>query len=240
MEGRLEMKRKFMVITLVGLVAIGVAQVYADDNARISTIAVSGEAKISVDPDMAIVTFGIEYTAKQPKEVQNSVNGVADNVIAAMLQSGIAKSEIRTNLFTVYPVYSSKPSETNKITGYRGTNSLTVTLHDVSQVGLIVDKAVAAGANKVQSVRYMKQAESDLRDEVLGKAVADAVDKAKTIATALGRTLGKVLTVDNAQASMNSPDEAAMFLKAAAAQPDGFSPGTLELSASISILFELD
>ena len=234
------MRRKLFAIAWAAFaILMGISAAYAQAENKVSTISVSGEAAVSVDPDGAAIAFGVEQTSKQAKEVQELVAKAADSLISAMQQSGVSKQDIKTGYFAVYPVYSDKAGQTSKIIGFKGSSTLVVTVRDVSKVGLLVEQGMSAGANKIENVRYTKEAVSDLRAEALGKAVADAVDKAKTIAAALGRSLGKAISVDNVRISSGSPDESFALMKAAAAQPNGFSPGTLDINASVSILFEL-
>ena len=71
------------------------------------------------------------------------------------------------------------------------TNSLTVTLHNVSQTGEVIDIAVANGINQADSIQFMLSDEQaqELRTEALKEAVSRARADADTISAAMGTTI---------------------------------------------------
>ena len=78
-----------------------------------------------------------------------------------------------------------------KIKTYRVTNTLTVTLHDVSKTGEVIDIAVANGINQADSIQFMLSDEQAqvLRTEALKEAVSRARSDADTISAAMGTTI---------------------------------------------------
>ncbi|MDP2790845.1 MAG: SIMPL domain-containing protein [Rectinemataceae bacterium] len=205
-----------------------------------STISVSGQATISVEADMATLSLAIVQQAKTPLAAREAVTSAADKVIVAIQALGIEKKQIRTGNFSIYPIYDERPGKQNLITGYRGETAISVILEDTALVAGTVDAAVNAGANEIRSLTYGKKDEESLRVATLQQAVANAMKKAAAIAETLGRKLGKALTVEEEGSALRAPDTRAYMAKAmVASSQEAFAPGSIEMSASISVVFEM-
>jgi uncharacterized protein YggE len=66
-------------------------------------------------------------------------------------------------------------------------------MRELSRMGEIIDRALAAGANRVDGVRFALSKEDAARAEALRQAVERARRTAEVLATALGVRLGPVL-----------------------------------------------
>jgi uncharacterized protein YggE len=205
------------------------------------TVRVTGEAVKSVDADMAVIRFGIVQQAKTPAAASQAVMAAADKTINSLVALGIEKKLMNTGYFGIYPVYDDRPNKQNDIVGYRADTTLTITVKEVSLVGQAVEASLGAGVTEVRGVNYGKKDEETLKNEVLRLAVANALRKAEVIAGALGRKLGSALTVDEQGYSMNAPETRLYMAKAmGAGAPDAFAPGSIEVRASVSILFSME
>lgn len=231
-------KKLLAAIVMFALVCIAAqAQTPAD----IRTIRVSGEASMTVEADMAVLTLGVVQQGKTPLLVQQAVTASADKIISSLTALGIEKKKISTSNFSIYPVYDDRQGKQNEIIAYRATNSITVSLDDTSLVARSVEAAINAGANEIQGLQYKKRDEESLRLEVLKNAVRNAMDKAGAIAETLGQELGKAVTVEEQAYSMRTPDTRVFLAKAMAAAPaEAFAPGSIEVSASVTAVFEME
>ena len=150
-----------------------------------SVVSTCGTATVKVDPDKFSVTVGVETNGTTAQEAADRNAGAMDKVIAALKALGISEDQISTSNYNVYPVYEYRqPTEPcimiyppppecqpkNEITGYRASNSVTVTLDADGQVdaGEVIDTAIGAGANTVQGAYYFlsqeRQMEVSIRD----------------------------------------------------------------------------
>ena len=77
------------------------------------------------------------------------------------------------------------------------TNTLTVTLHDVSRTGEVIDIGVAEGINQASSIQFFLSDEQSqvLRTEALKEATERASADARTVAGALGVSIQSVKSV---------------------------------------------
>jgi uncharacterized protein YggE len=207
-------------------------------------IRVSGEATAIVDADLAILSLGITQQAKTTLAAREAVTAAADKAIAAVAKLGVDRKDIRTSGFSITPVYDERAGKQNQIVGYRADASITVRLEDTGLVAEAIDAATGAGANEVRDLSYRKKNEDELRIETLKRAVANAAAKASAIAATLGGTLGPAISVEEQGYSMRAPDSRLFLAKAAAASVaasprEAFSPGSIEVSASVVAVFEL-
>ncbi len=217
------------------------SQGQAANDTQQATIRVSGEAVKTVDADMAVIRLGIVQQAKTPTAASQAVMAAADKTINALVALGIEKKLISTGYFGIYPVYDDRPNKQNEIVGYRADTTLTVTVREVSLVGQAVEASLGAGVTEVRGVSYGKKDEEALKNEVLRLAVASAQRKADVIAGALGRRLGSAISVDEQGFSVNAPETRLYMAKAmGAGAPDAFAPGSIEVRASVSILFAME
>ncbi len=166
---------------------------------------VSGEAKSTVEADMAVLSLGIVQQAKTPLAVREAVTVAADKVIASLLSIGVEKKQIRTSNFSIYPQYDERPGKQNLIIGYKGEAIITVSLDDTALVAQAVETSVGSGANEIRSLDYRKKNEDALRVEMLKQAIGNAMDKAEAMVAVLGRRLGKAVTVEEQGYSMRAP-----------------------------------
>ena len=209
--------------------------------APVPAIRVSGQATASVEADIATLNLAIIQQAKTPAGVREALTTAADKVVSAIQALGIEKKLIRTGTFSIYPIYDERPGKQNIVTGYRGETGITVTLEDTALVAGTVDATVNAGANEIRSLNYGKKDEESLRVATLREAVANAMRKAAAIAETLGRKLGKAVSVDEEGYSLRAPDTRAYMAKAmVASSQEAFSPGSIEVSASVSVVFEME
>jgi uncharacterized protein YggE len=107
--------------------------------------------------------------------------------------------EIRTIAYTLRPDYrDGTPDDGPVVTGYVASNIVRVTLEDLGQIGTVIDTATAAGANRVQALRFTLKDEAAARAEALKQAAVQARAEARTLAAALDLDVVRVLSVSEA------------------------------------------
>ena len=136
---------------------------------------------------MAKVTLGVETEGASAVEAQNKNNQVMEQVITALRDLGIPQKNIKTEYFYLYPERRYDPGTSQQeLVGYRANNEVVVTITDTDGLGAVIDAAIMAGANRVNSVEYDIQRSESVRDAALQAAVADATHKAQVLAQAAG------------------------------------------------------
>jgi uncharacterized protein YggE len=161
-----------------------------------SFISVTGEARISVPPDMAQIDAGVTTDARIAREASDANNAAMGKVLLALKGAGIDEKDYQTSRLSLQPQYSSaKSGSPMTVAGYRASNRVTIRLRDVTKVASTVDTLVTAGANEIGDINFMASQASKLLDDARGQAVADARRKAEIYAKAAGVTLGAPLSI---------------------------------------------
>jgi uncharacterized protein len=158
-------------------------------------ITVSGEATVSVAPDLAQVEAGVTSDAKTAREASEANNAAMGKLLMALKAAGIDAKDIQTSRLSLLPQSAPNRSTPNAIVGYRASNQVTVRLRDVTKVASTIDLLVGAGANDIGGINFMVSQASKLLDDAREQAVADARRKADIYAKAAGVTLGAPLSI---------------------------------------------
>jgi len=228
-----------MRICLHALVAVFAASTLFAATARAETdqpssISVTGEAHISVAPDLAQIEAGVTSDAKTARETSDANNAAMGKVLLALKGAGIDEKDCRTSRLSLQPQYSSsKVSGPPTIVGYRASNRVTIRLRDVTKVAGVIDTLVGAGANDIGGINFIVSQASKLLDDAREQAIADARRKAEIYAKAAGVTLGAPLSISEEGAAQ--PLFRARMAAPMAAAPVPIAQGEETLSISVSV-----
>ncbi|BAL73584.1 SIMPL domain-containing protein [Bradyrhizobium cosmicum] len=198
-----------------------------------SAISVSGEATVSVAPDLAQIDAGVANDAKTAKEASDANNAAMGKVLLALKGAGIAEKDYQTSRLSLQPQYGqNKSTGASPVVGFRASNRVTVKIRDVTKVAGIIDTLVGAGANDIGNISFEVTQASKLLDDAREQAVADARRKAEIYAKATGVTLGAPLSVSEGgapvplfKARMATPQMA----------PAAVAPGEETLSVTVNV-----
>jgi uncharacterized protein YggE len=195
-------------------------------------ISVTGEATVSVPPDLAEVEAGVTSDARTAHEASETNNATMSKLLAALKAAGIAEKDIQTSRLSLQPQNAPNRTGSPSITGYRASNRVTVRLRDVSKVASTIDMLVGAGANDIDGINFMVSQASTLLDDARTQAVADARRKAETYAKAAGVTLGAPLSISEGGAP--APMFRAKLAAPMAATPVAQGEETLSVTVNVS------
>jgi uncharacterized protein YggE len=162
-----------------------------------ATISVTGEASVSVAPDLAQIDGGVTSEAKTAREASDANNAAMGKVLLALKGAGIEEKDFQTSRLSLQPQSAPNPSRPGPpaIVGYRASNRVTVRVRDVAKAANVIDTMVGAGANDIGGISFTVSNASKLLDEAREQAVADARRKAEIYAKATGVTLGAPLSI---------------------------------------------
>ena len=214
---------------------------HADDLKR--SISINGEATASAKPDVAYVSIGVESAGKVASDVLTANSKATSDVLSVLKSAGIDPKDLQTSGFTVQPE-GQRPQNSSlsssddgpTITGYSVSNTVNLTLHDLPKLGEILDRAVTAGANRIDGVQFDVSNQSVLLDDARKAALVDARRKAQIYADAAGLKLGKLVELSENTGPVGGGIYRAKM--ATAAVP--IESGSSTLSVTVSARFELD
>lgn len=213
----------------------------------VQTVTAVGSASVSKTPDRVVITLGATATARSSADAQERLNVTMDKVVKAVKLVESPGMEVQTQQISLYAEYErpdgSQHSRELRITGYRATNTVRVTIGDVATAAPIIDAAVAAGANQIQGIAFELKDDSEARKEALTAAARDARAKAGAIAEALGLTVVRVV---DAQTGVGAGSPRPMYRgmamateSLAAATPTQVEPGRVTVTEQVTVTVEV-
>ena len=230
-----------IVISLLAALLLGgiaVAPATAEEDPR-PTVSVVGDGRVLVQPDVALVGFGVESVGPTLDAAQADASTRMQAVVDTLLASGVARDDIRTSRLSVSPVYDQR--DNTLLRGYRVANSVQAKLRDLDRVGQVVDAATAAGANRVEGISFAVDDQTPHKDRARALAMDNARVKADQLAGLAGmRVVGiKSIAESDPTATPVRAVPAAAPAPAQAAPPPPIEPGQQEVRTQVAVTFIL-
>ena len=214
---------------------------HADERPR--SVSTTGQGEVSAQPDMARVTLGVDARRKSLAEARAEVTAAVDRLLALTRELKIDPKYVNATRLQVRPEYAwIEQGQKQVLQGYFVGRQVEVELHDLDQLGPLLERAVTAGANQVGDASLDSTRRKEFERQTMTLAVQDAAANAGTLATAAGARLGPVRTLN--ASSMPSPMpmyRMAAMADAAAAPPaeSTYATGEMKFSATVSAEYDL-
>jgi uncharacterized protein YggE len=181
-------------IYLLGLcVALFLIAGCAKKSNSATKVTVAGEAVAKVEPDSAVVVLSVVTQSAQAVTAQQENARKGDAVSNAVKATAGSNVEIKTSDYKLQPQYDPRDTRLPKIVGYDARNTVTVTMSDLKNVGAVIDAASRAGANSIDGISFVLRQTSPARGQALADATQQAMNKARSIAQALGGHVSRVV-----------------------------------------------
>jgi uncharacterized protein YggE len=162
-------------------------------------------------------------------------------VRAALRRAGIADRDIQTSSINLYPDYRQDAQGNNpQIVGYRASNEVSVRFRDIANSGKILDALVAQGANQINGPMLSIDKPEAALDEARTQALANARARAELYAKALGKRVGRILSISESGANYQPPVIMMRQASMASAPSTSIDPGEQSVAVSLSVSFELE
>ena len=227
--------KKFCILMLIlALVIVPIASAsnstaFADEG----KIIVCGEGEVSLIPDMAIVSVGVESLNESLITAQSENTQSMNALVAILKEMGISDECIKTKGYNVYQRYDYSQGE--KLLGYQVSNYLEFKTKDVDNIGSIVSKLMENGANRFSGVSFTLENSEEAYKQALSKAFENAKTKASALYSGELEVV-KITEEKNTACYLrdnygyaSSISEATKFMK-----------GEIKISASVTVVFEYD
>lgn len=232
-------RRSALALSLATLLAAFALLPAAAGAATGRTVAVTASATIKVPNDTATIGLGVTRERKTRAAALQATAAALRQVIAAVKAfPGVGEGDVRTGRIDVSPV------KRGKVTVYRATEGIGVTLHEPSKAGELIAKGLAAGATGVSGPSFGVGNEEEAFAKALAAAFAKAKERATVLATQAGAKLGAALTIEEGEGAQfvtpqfeSAGAEEAASVKAGPTPPT--KPGTSKVKATVHVVFEL-
>lgn len=232
------MKKLIVILTVM----MTIVAVQAQDKVIQPQISVSGEGKVKVIPDEAVISIAVETKGEESAKVKKDNDVAVDKVLKYLKSTKINPKDIKTERVALYPSYDYN----KKKNYYMATQTITITLRDLGTYDVLMDELVKAGVNRINGVTFQSSEMEKLKSEARMMAVADAKKKAEDFASALGQKVGKAIMVtDNSSPVYNPPYYRGDVMLMAEAKAGGdsretLSVGEIEINTFVNIAFTLE
>lgn len=216
---------------------------YVSTNAPASAqITVSATGKVSQTPDRASVSAGVITQAKTADAAMSANASKMNAAFEELRKAGIKEKNIRTSQMSLNPRYSYQDRRSPKIESYEVRNTISATVEELTKVGDMLDALVKAGVNNINNVQFSISNPDIAKASARDKAIKSAKEKAGTMASAAGVSLGDLLAISENSQGGFVPQPMA-YARAAAvefdAAPTPIAAGEQNLSVTVSLTYEI-
>lgn len=202
------------------------------------TLTISANGKVTVVPDVARVYLGVTLTKPTVREARDAAARAMTNVIAAIKGLGVADADIQTTGLSLSARYANGSS--TRIVGYVISEQVQVTVRDLDKAGDVVDAATAKGATDVNGISFELADPAKALDDARAAAVTAARTGGLAMASAAHVTLGAVVSIADGSAPTPIYYGAMAAPMPASDLKTPVQPGTQDVSATVTVVFELD
>ena len=204
------------------------------------TITVTGEAEMTISPDRAMVTIGVETWGKNIMSIKADNGKRVKSILDAVKGLGIPSKDIMTQDLSIQPEYTWK-DDRREFIRYRMRNVVVITVNDLSKIEDVVNAGVNESSNILEGVTFSTKDAGRLHDSLQIQAARNARAKAVALAEAVGAKVGDAITITESQTYEPRPVYArrAMAMEMDAAPTTPVESGQLTLKSTINIVFEL-
>ena len=201
------MKKRISLIAVLAVAIVAVA-IPSANAAATRYITVSAQGVVKVVPDAVRINATATSVAASSKEALAATAKTSTALRAALKAAKIESKDIATQSVSVYPEYKYTNDGGSTLTGYRASQSFTITVRAADTAGAIVDSLVAAGGDNFQingATPFVLDSTKSL-EAARAAAVKSAKAKASSYAKLMGVKLGKVnYLVENSSPTNYTP-----------------------------------
>lgn len=207
---------------------------------KTTTFDVRGEGRVTVKPDIASVSVGVQANGSTVKAAQEQINNVINKVSQAVKALGINEKDILTTNYNINPAYD-YTEPTQRITGYTASTNLLIKVRQIDKVNQAIDAATANGANQVSGVSFEVDDKLKAENEARQKAVDEAKKKAQDASRIAGFRLGKIVNYTEGIGGYPEPVSylRAQDTKEVVQPPTQIEPGSTDIVITVTLSFDI-
>jgi uncharacterized protein YggE len=222
---------------LAAVLALVAGTVAAQEPARRDepAIVTSGQAVVRRPPDRAFLSASVEVRARNPGDAQRQNAEAMATVQQRLAAAGVTKDALQTVGFSIQQEFDF--IDGRRISrGYLARNGVEVRVDAIERAGELLDLIVQAGATSVSGIRFDLRDRAAAEREALRLAVVDARGRADAAAEGAGRTVDRVLRIEDHR---DVPPQVPVPLLREAAQVASpatpVAPGEIEIRANVTL-----
>ncbi len=187
------MNKKLISAVLFGILILTGVCVNASDTGikkEAGFISLNASKTKEIEPNIARVTFAVENTAETAQKAASANNEISSKIINALKELTTEQTDvIKTNNFSVRPVYTTTSSGKRTIKNYSAVNSVVVETKDTTKIAKLIDTAIANGANRTEGLYYSYENDESLCNAMYPELLKELKAQADSIAKAAGSSV---------------------------------------------------
>jgi len=229
-----------LVAALVIVVIVATAAVaLTRTNSGAATITVTGSGSVMGTPDTVTVDLGVQTVSPSATGALDQNSARMRALMASLERSGIAKKDLQTSGLNLWE----NTDQAGHITGFTVSNTLTVTIHQLSKAGTALDAAAHAVGNDIQinGVTLSISNDSKLLAQARARAMRDAHTMASQVAAGGGAHVGSIVRIVD-QENQNSyvyPVFGSVAAAGKALSSVPIAPGRQSVSVQVKVVYSL-
>lgn len=156
-----------------------------------STVITSGHGEFTLTPDRAVLRVSVETRAGTAAQ---AANGNSQRV-RKLLDTLSSIRQPNESVMVAGVSVDATRDDNGRVRGYAASARIRISTRTLERLGIIIDAALAGGANNIEDVMWLSDREESARREALGRAFSEAQKNAQALADAAGLALGPLQTV---------------------------------------------
>lgn len=168
-----------------------------------NTISVEGTGEVFAVPDIARISFSVQFEAETVAAAQEQAATVSNEAVNYVQQQGVAEADIQTTGYNVYPQYTYVetacapgvpcPRGERQLRGYEVEQRVSVKVRDTEQVGALLAGLGNIGVQNISGPNFTIDDPDAVQKEAREEAIAEAQEKARELAKELNVRLVRVV-----------------------------------------------
>ncbi len=202
------------------------------------TITVVGRGSVSVDPDMAVVTLGVQTTGTTVREATDEAAETMEAILDALGEEGIDDADIQTLGYNMRVDRGFGPDRSpDEEATYHVNNNVRVTVRDIDNLEAVLEAAIDAGANAIHGVSFGLAEPEELEAKARELAAENALAKAQALAELHNVEVGPVVSISEVITGGFMPQAFERLDMGGAGGP--IMPGELEMSLQLQVVYAI-
>lgn len=194
------------------------------------------------DPDQAMVSAGVTTRAPTAVTAMQQNAAAMEKVLKRLDALKIPRERVQTSGITLNPQYSYPNNQVPRFIGYDATNTVTVELRDLENIGPVLDSLVSEGATNISGPSWSVINDEPRRVQARKAAMERALTQAREYARLAGYSDVRLLAIEETlgftqQYYDRGPAPPPIALEAKASTPT--RPGQVATTVNLTTKFEL-
>ena len=208
-------------------------------------IAVSGDATVTIQPDIARISAGVSSTEQTSQLATSGVAAKINQIRQILSQNGIPNKDIETDRLSIYPKYEYTNGR-SEIVGQTASQNLNIVVRNIEENGEnianLIDALATIDGINVNNLSFDKEDKSAAQTEARKLAFENAKMKASEYASLAERGLGRVVSIHDGARSESAPVQfqaESLRVMSDSAASTSVAVGELEVSYNVDVKFSL-